>query len=72
MNTLPAHILSALNGTLSAVNTITAPIKPRANKPLNGESISINLASSVSVIDDVDYEIESHTIEGDNSHISIE
>ena len=72
MHTLPSHILSALSGNLIAVNTIIAPIAPRRAQPLNGESISINLTSSISVIDDSDYSIDVHTIDGDNTHISIE
>lgn len=68
---LPTHILQALQGQLSASNSISANDTPSRYKALNSTPITINLADSINAIDSPYYELEAHTLEGDNTHIDL-
>lgn len=63
-NALPAHILAALNGQLSAVNTVTiaAPNKRATDAQRDNEGDAIELTTGIIECP----ELEVHSIEGDN------
>lgn len=68
---LPTHILLALRCELSAGNNISANATPSRHKALNSAPITINLANAINAIDSPYYELETHTLEGDNVHIDL-
>lgn len=68
---LPTHILQALQGDIIATNSVQPKQVTRAHEALTHAPVSIALTSNcIRAIDSPYYELEVHTITGDNTHVN--